>query len=416
MRCSRCGEECKENQVFCIKCGSPIHVVPDFDLIQAELANSVGELMSDTSEFTEKNESESFTQNYIPSSARDKELDLINITKKSELEKTRKTEPSETQPKKDKKLLIGLIITGAVVLIIAIAILAMVFFSGEKAGDFDTRYDQGIEFFDSGDYENAITELLVAEKLAETDAEKIKVKEAIVLIYEGMEGKTDEIMSVLIELIELSPEETSYYEKMINIHQADGNDSAIQILINNAPEVVYNEIKVFGVSAPEISPESGDFEEVVRVEISAENATEIYYTIDGTEPDKNSNKYTEAVELLEDGIVEFKAIAYSEKGYGSRVATNTFNIEITTLPAPAVTPVAGAYSSVSQIKVEVPEGYKAYYTYSVSGSTPTTSSTEYTGPIDMVVGNNIFSVIVVNSSGKISEVTSMVYKLTITTP
>ena len=45
MKCSRCGEECKENQAFCLKCGTPIQVVPDFNLIESELASNVGELM-----------------------------------------------------------------------------------------------------------------------------------------------------------------------------------------------------------------------------------------------------------------------------------------------------------------------------------------------------------------------------------
>ena len=47
MKCSKCGEECRENQAFCLRCGTPIQVVPDFNLIEAELANSVGKLMKE---------------------------------------------------------------------------------------------------------------------------------------------------------------------------------------------------------------------------------------------------------------------------------------------------------------------------------------------------------------------------------
>jgi len=38
MKCSKCGEECRENQAFCLRCGTPI---------EAELANSVGKLMKE---------------------------------------------------------------------------------------------------------------------------------------------------------------------------------------------------------------------------------------------------------------------------------------------------------------------------------------------------------------------------------
>ena len=47
MKCSKCGEECRENQAFCLRCGTPIQVVPDFNLIEAELANNVGKLMKE---------------------------------------------------------------------------------------------------------------------------------------------------------------------------------------------------------------------------------------------------------------------------------------------------------------------------------------------------------------------------------
>ena len=162
MRCSRCGEECKENQVFCIKCGSPIHVVPDFDLIEAELANSVGELMSDNSEIPEKDElTGNTTQNYIPNARREKELDLINITKKPEV--VNKPIESDKNPKDNKKLIIGMIIAAVLILILVIAVLAKVVFGGEKTGDFTSRYDAGMTLFQSADYQAALDELLIAD-------------------------------------------------------------------------------------------------------------------------------------------------------------------------------------------------------------------------------------------------------------
>ena len=47
MKCRKCGAECQDNQVFCNRCGAPIQVVPDFNLLEAELANSIGELMDE---------------------------------------------------------------------------------------------------------------------------------------------------------------------------------------------------------------------------------------------------------------------------------------------------------------------------------------------------------------------------------
>ena len=64
MRCSKCGEECRDNQAFCIKCGNPIQVVPDFNLIEAELANNIGELLDEEKNNAE--DSEEFVEEEVP--------------------------------------------------------------------------------------------------------------------------------------------------------------------------------------------------------------------------------------------------------------------------------------------------------------------------------------------------------------
>ena len=50
MKCSKCGEEVQKNQGFCLKCGNPIQVDPDFNTIENELANSISILLEDTEE------------------------------------------------------------------------------------------------------------------------------------------------------------------------------------------------------------------------------------------------------------------------------------------------------------------------------------------------------------------------------
>ena len=51
MKCSKCGEICSEKQAVCMKCGNPIQVIPDLNLIEEELANSVLELMDSDEDF-----------------------------------------------------------------------------------------------------------------------------------------------------------------------------------------------------------------------------------------------------------------------------------------------------------------------------------------------------------------------------
>ena len=157
---------------------------------------------------------------------------------------------------------------------------------------------------------------------------------------------------------------------------------------------------------PEFSLEEGTYTEVQQVSLSGNG--KIYYTTDGNEPTTDSTLYTEPI-LIEDGTVVIKAICVNKKGIPSLVATKTYQVEIPIEDAPAVTPSTGQYTSATQISITVPEGYTAYYT--MDNTTPTTASTQYTGPIDMPEGQTIFSAILVNKNGKTTQVTKRNYVL-----
>ena len=47
MTCNKCGAKCDDNQAFCLKCGSPIQLTADFNLIEKELASNIDELLNE---------------------------------------------------------------------------------------------------------------------------------------------------------------------------------------------------------------------------------------------------------------------------------------------------------------------------------------------------------------------------------
>ena len=84
MKCNKCGEEYKENQAFCLRCGNPIHVVPDFNLIEAELANDVGALMDDEineNSLKENDNSEPMKTVNVPVDDISMELKMVDINR-----------------------------------------------------------------------------------------------------------------------------------------------------------------------------------------------------------------------------------------------------------------------------------------------------------------------------------------------
>lgn len=83
MKCSKCGEEINKDQGFCLKCGNPIQLEPDFNSIENELANSVSELLDESEEapMDELPEDESMVTVDVPYDEINMEIKMVDITK-----------------------------------------------------------------------------------------------------------------------------------------------------------------------------------------------------------------------------------------------------------------------------------------------------------------------------------------------
>ena len=98
---------------------------------------------------------------------------------------------------------------------------------------------------------------------------------------------------------------------------------AAQVKVDNIAWTAYGDA---GVALPSISPNAGFYTEAQTIEITHEdNTANIYYTLNGDDPDDNSTEYTSSFQVSENTTV--KAIAYVG-GEASGIVTRNYTFPV----------------------------------------------------------------------------------------
>ena len=155
----------------------------------------------------------------------------------------------------------------------------------------------------------------------------------------------------------------------LRTYSANGVSARYVRLTNNSAdntdataETIFTEIQVYavtgGIVAPKASVASGSYESMTTVELTATDANaEIYYTLDGTYPTKNSTKYEGAIDASSwTGSVALRAIAVVE-GKQSEAADYVYKL---TIPSENVAPGKTiSFRSLTDMSEEV--AYGSYF-------------------------------------------------------
>jgi formylglycine-generating enzyme len=134
------------------------------------------------------------------------------------------------------------------------------------------------------------------------------------------------------------------------------------------------------VPKPVISPPTGTYysEQTVTIACKQNNST-IRYTLDGSDPTSSSAVYTGAVTILANKTL--KARAYFGPDTPSEVAEAVYTLDLSnTVAIPAFYPTPGSYTEAQSVTIHSNTAGAAIY-YTLDGSAPTQTSTQYTVPI-----------------------------------
>lgn len=449
MRCSKCGEQCSDNQAFCLKCGSPIQLMADFNLIEKELASSIDEFMTEMEqEDTELPEKSDDSVNMktidVPLDDINMQLKLVDINRDDEEDdlpddedyeddlrdaditpvyvSEKRTEQRKNNARKSKKKSSKkpYIIAGVVAIVVVVAVVAVLMLTGDKKDkevvkDYEYYYTNAESSYNKSSYDEALDMALEAVKMAVDDADKIEARKLVKLIYESQKFSGMLYVENLEELFYLGENNKEIVSPLLNCYMEQGNIEGFLKVYDVIDEETAKEcLGENYAEKPQASQPAGEYKNFVTIELSAPEEYQIYYAImqsadEAVYAGLTYTLYETPVEITELGQYRVVAYSVSQLGAVSYVAEYDYNIVEGETAGPVISPAAGTYTEPVQITIQVPEDGKVYYTY--DGTEPGKNSTEYTEPVDMLRGVNTFKAVIVDKYGNVSDATSVQYNL-----
>lgn len=370
MKCVKCGAELKEGCIYCSVCGNEAQIVPDYSVLEDDYLRS---LLKEE----EKAEAEKRASQNAPK------------------EKKQTQAPKQQM---DNRIPI-FVVCGVLVVAIFIGIIIKVVIDRKNANSYEYQVSSAEQEYVDKNYENALHYYKTALALKPSD---VPVRLAMADIYVE-QAEYDAAMVLLMEVIDLEPQNQTAYKRLIQIYEKKEDYGSIIELASGVEDTDILELfEGYLVAAPIISPVEGEYDEYIDVTLFSIEDYDIYYTLDGTEPDKeNGIRYTsngtsdkKDITLDEAGKYTVRAVCINEKGISSEIAEATYNIEVVAPAYATVSPDGGRITSETTVTVEAEENCTIYYTW--DGTDPTEASLKYLEPLEIPTGNNILSILVVN--------------------
>ncbi len=364
-----------EGALYCEHCGEDIHIVPDFE---PELEQNIQQIISGIME------------------------GLDDPDRETGEEKTTEEESIADSKAPHKKKWVWLAAVIPAVLLLAACIGAGMWLYLNNSLNYQIeRAEQCVQ---SGAYDTAVKHY---ERALELDESNIELQFSLAEVYLLKNNKIEyeyllrEIAgneSASLEQLDRA------YGKLIAIYRARGDyDTINQLILGSGNEQMISIYQNYIANPPEFSVMEGYYTSIQPLKLTAMGSGKIYYTLDGSDPDIHSTRYTMPI-ILEKGKYVVKAVFINDNGICSDIASREYFIDNDDIPAPEISVVSGEYYAPVYIEVmDLDEDEEVYYT--TDGTQPTYSSNRYTGPIPMPLGTSrfIFARIVDGVTGEVSE-------------
>jgi YD repeat-containing protein len=197
------------------------------------------------------------------------------------------------------------------------------------------------------------------------------------------------IALMLVSVIAYAGSVTYTYDSLNRLIKAEYEDGRV---IQYTYDSAGNRTATYDSAMPPITtadPQGGTYNSAQSVtltctDMSGFGCDKIYYTTDGSTPITSSLVYSSPINISVTTTLKF--FAKDLTGNSESVKTQTYIIIDTTPPTTTASPTGGTYGSAQSVTLSCTDGSgsgcdKIYYT--TDGTTPTTSSSVYSSPIDI---------------------------------
>ena len=302
MRCPNCGAELEAGSIYCTACLQELQIVPDYDPLE-ELV--IGQE-------TEKSEEKIEEQ----------------LQKEPEAIETR--EPKKTFLRS--KLFWQLSLLSLAILVCFGAFMISYHSMGRK-NDYSYQLRKGKQLMEQEQYEEALPYLKQAHSLQRNsegaDTEPLRLMAKVYAEVDAKELAVD-CMKDAIYMEEAAREdnydlEEIYLELMDILNQTKQTNLIEEFIESCTYEKIKESLLPYRVEKPSCDIPEGSYNYYVMLELSAKYGS-IYYTLDGTEPTKDSTRYEKPIELTE-GENLLTAVAINKKGMVSEPLVQIYRLE-----------------------------------------------------------------------------------------
>lgn len=375
MNCPKCGAEIAEGSLYCTVCGEDIHIVPDFD---SEVEQSMQDALEQIAE---------------------------------EVKDSSKGDAPQAPPRKKKGYFGWLTGLFFLVIIVLSGVIIGAWYHMEHSMEYQLA--RAVECVKKLDYEQAVNYFMRARELGNIDQESLFSLADCYYAMDNVGGYESQLMEMIRSGLLSQEQLERAYAKLIQSYRVRNDYETIDDLLNDCDnENIRSMYQNLQAKAPEFGYEEGYYQEIIPLKLSSNTAGTIYYTTDGSEPDTSSQVYTAPI-FLDNGEHTIRAVFVNQYGLVSEIVTKKYQIELKIPIAPEVVTASGEYSSPTMIQIRCEEDETVFYT--TDGSTPANTSTKYTGPFPMPLGESRFSFAIIEEDGIVGEVAERTYSLYLNT-